>query len=122
MNTEKKLIDLVQTLEERTTNDIIHWESTAVEDVFQVGFSKYVVKLSRRPNQETDRAIDYVISIFNESGTCIESIDDVQLQRASGNQGNIYPVLKSLYDEARRQALNVDGAVDSILSELDVPF
>jgi len=68
------------------------------------------VKLSPRSN-------DFVISIINEYGSVVETSDDVALAQAFPSSG-VYAKMQELHELARREALGVDAALDSLLGEL----
>jgi len=111
-----KMVYLVQKLYRRTDAESVEWEVTEIEGVFQAAFPEYTVRLSMQlldghvPGSE-----DYVISIFNAHGLKVEEVSDVDLAEELADS---YEVMKHLYRAARRKAMGVDKALDSILSSL----
>jgi hypothetical protein len=80
---------------------------TVHADVFQTAFPNHTVKLS--PN--------FVVEVADEQGTVIESVREVDIRR-------VFPqakaqLIEDLYTMARRQVEGVDGALDSLLVELE---
>jgi|ERR1017187_1474884 hypothetical protein len=110
MTTEEKLITLVKRLHAKTKAGEIRWEQTTANGVFQTAFPSYTVKLAKR-------GADYSISILDEMGTTLESSDDAQLAAAFPER-SVYQTMRELYDMARRVALGVNEALDSLLGEL----
>ena len=115
MTTEERMLKLVQRLHLKTMTGEVSWQATSRAGVFQLAFPTHVVKLSVSRNE--DDSLDYVVSISNESGTVIESASDVDLKDVPPDIRS-FTVMKDLYERARRQALGVDEALDSLLGEL----
>jgi len=117
MSTEEKTLQLVQRLHAKTKSGEVPWERTSRPGTFQAAFPNHIVKLSAFQNLDTPDALDYVISVFDESGTILENASDVDLQKVSPGV-KVFQLMEELYEAARRQALDVDSALDSLLSEL----
>lgn len=116
MSTEERLLKLVQGLLAKTKSGDVVWERTSATDVFQAAFPRYTVKVSERGDASEPLLTNYVVSIFDEAGTIIERASYLDLGKSS--QVNNFELMKELYSVARRQALGVDGALDTLLSEL----
>lgn len=114
---EEKLFRLVQRLNAKTLAGGVVWERTSTRNAFQTSFPTFVVRLAETWEEGAD-APDYVISIRDESGLTIERATDVELTGAVPDS-NAFSVMRDLYNLARRQALNVDSALDSLLTELE---
>ena len=111
-----KMLYLVQRLYRRTDAERVEWEETEIEGVFQAAFPEYSVCLSMQlPDGHGPGSEDYVLSIFNARGLKIEEVSDVDLAE---DLADSYEVMKHLYGAARRKAMGVDQALDSILSAL----
>ena len=111
-----QMVYLVQKLYGRTDDGSVAWEETEIEGVFQAAFSEYAVRLSMQsPDGHVPGSEDYVLSILNSRGLKIEEISDVDLAE---DLVDSYEVMKHLYRAARRKAMGVDQALDSILSAL----
>lgn len=118
MSTEEKVLKLVERLYAKTEAGEIPWERTSARGVFQVAFPSYTVKLSSRPNDENPESPDYIVSILDESGVVIERATDIELQKVAIDL-KVFQMMDDLYTTARRRALGVDSALDSLLGELD---
>ena len=111
-----KMVYLVQKLYRRTDDGTAEWEETDIEGVFQAPFPEYTVRLSMHsPDGHVPGSEDYVLSILNARGLKIEEVSDVDLAE---DLADSYEVMKHLYRAARRKAMGVDQALDSILSAL----
>lgn len=111
---------LANRLYEKTVSGEKTWEETAQDDVFQLNFAKYSVRI-RQKNVVNQDYPDYIIEIYDKDGAKIDSYSDQDLD----NSGNEYfNKLEEIYETARRQALGTDQAIDEIIAELDddIPF
>jgi hypothetical protein len=106
-----KLIELVKKLQQVTSTTGLNWKTTEAEGVFQASLADYTVRLDMRRSRMAD-GDEYFVSIFNWGGELVEELGD---EDAEG----MFPVMKELYELARRQALGVDKAIDSILKDLE---
>jgi len=111
---------VVDRLVEKTENNEINWKESPITDVYQVSFLNYSVTISEVYNASQE-VPDYVVSILNSEGKTVDSFSDVDLDRDRdmGSGGKYLKILRDLYQNARRQALGVDKALDEILNELD---
>lgn len=111
-----QMVYLVQKLYGRTDDGSVEWGETEIEGVFQATFLEYIVCLSMQsPDGHVPGSEDYVLSILNAHGLKIEEVSDVDLAE---DLADSYEVMKHLYKAARRKAMGVDQALDSILSSL----
>jgi len=125
--TEQKVFELANRLLEKTRAGTQHWEASASDQAFLTSFPKYSVKIGRVWDEHGENWIT-AIWIYNEAGNEIEAArEDVlseKLQSSSHgpvesmNASVVAGVLKDLYEEARRSALNVEGALDDLLASL----
>lgn len=115
-----KLIDL---LYEKTKSSKITWEESEKDNVYQMSFPKYSVRMFIRENQQDFTSQDYFIQIINENGTVIDEVSDLDVKDIIDGS---YKKMEEMYNLARRQALGVDEALDIILNNLndeeDFPF
>jgi hypothetical protein len=119
--TENKLFELAEKLNEQTRTGKITWETTASSNSFQTAFPQYTVRIARYSSDDEDRAPDYALIINDESGKTLESVTDVSLQAAVKPAlpgGKAFLVMQELYNNARRGALGVDAAIESLLKSL----
>ena len=114
---------LVQQLLEKSNEGKIKWEKTATDGVFQAAFPGYSIRLSTEPSAFSSQE-DYFVQISNDEGETVEIISDSNLTSMIGSDA--WRMMKDLYQGARRSAMGVDAALDSILAELeegeDTPF
>jgi hypothetical protein len=119
---DSKIINFVETLKFKTINGKVVWEATSTEGVFMASFSNYSVQISQEYFSSPSE-LDLVLKILNNDGSIIEVISDVDLKESYDNS---YLFLNELYSVARRQAMGVENAIDSILAELakddEIPF
>ena len=117
---DNKLIKMIGLLQRRTDEKKISWEQAVDEDVYQTAFPNYTVQLGYKESSTQFGDIDYFIRILDEDNKIVEEATDVDLHNELVNEGmNTYKVMENLYKSARRQAMGVDKAINSILSELE---
>ncbi len=116
MTTEGRMLKLVQRLYAKTEVGEIQWERTSARDTFQSAFPNYVVRVFVRT--EPDSSPDYYVAIRDQAGTLIEQANDGEIDAAIPT-AKAYHLMGGLYTMARRQALRVDKALDSLLGELE---
>ena len=113
-----RLAKMIYLLQQRTDEQKIVWENTVFEDVYQVAFPSHVVQVGHRiPDPDSafrDEEV-YFIRILDEQHTMIEEATNVHLKDELENS---YRTMENLYRSARGQAMGVDKAINSILSEL----
>ena len=111
------MLKLVQRLHGKTASGQVQWERTANEDVFQSSFPNYVVRVAVGPGPSSG-STEYFLTIRDEGGAVIESTSDRAISQAL-IAPNAFTLMEELHTMARRQALGVDKALDSLLSELE---
>jgi hypothetical protein len=117
---DNKLIKMIGLLQRRTDEQKISWEQAVDEDVYQTAFPNYTVQLGYKESSTQFGDIDYFIRILDEDNKIVEEATDVDLHNELVNEDmNTYKVMENLYKSARRQAMGVDKAINSILSELE---
>lgn len=105
---------LVELLKQKQREGKLAWEETEKPTTFQVAFSESAVRISERPGD--DNTDDVYLSVFDNQGRLLEEFSDVDLK---GDLQNAYGKMYELYEQARRAALGVDKALDSLIGELD---
>lgn len=102
------------------------WEETADPDTFQVKLDTFVVQVGRDWNDQLEEDI-YRVTLLNSSGKVLEeitprNIDAEALQQATGHDR--YSAFRSLFETARRQALDVDESLEEAMKEIErhIPF
>ena len=124
---EKKFVALIQRLHKKTTEGSVQWERSFVEDkAFTTTMGRFSLSLRPRGDPDYPDQPDYILRIHSQDDTVIEEISNVTLRGVSEELNvNALQLLQETYTTARRQVLGVEGAVDSLLSELDkddIPF
>lgn len=113
---QNKLVQIMDRLYKRTDKGEIAWETTAEDGEFQAAFADYAVKVVPRFMTRYASDPDYVLQIFNADGQLLDELSNVDLEE---QREDYYETMKELYSGARRKALRVDKALESILDELD---
>jgi len=111
----EKMAALVTRLANVTEQRTDLWERTSEDGVFQASFPTYAVRIDQRPGDSYQNESDIFVRIFDDDGTLIEEVSDSDLSRV---MNGAYVVLVRLYEAARRQAMGVEAALDSILEAL----
>lgn len=116
LSTEARMFALITRLHANTAQGKIQWERTSAQEVYQASFPNYAVRVSRKQG-DPDVGPDYFVSVRDEQGSVIESVGDVEVDQAVPNS-RAYQLMSELHAMARRRALGVDKALDSLLNEL----
>jgi hypothetical protein len=103
------------------TSSLLSWDETADAAAFQAKLGNFIVQIARRFEAFDDDPY-YQVTLFNNSGKLLEEIypaavDPKLFQELTGHSPN--SGLQSLFERARRGALNVDEALDQATKELD---
>ena len=116
LTTEARMLKLVQRLHAKTQAGELQWEKTATANVFQAAFPSYVVRLSVQTG--VGGGTDYYVSIRDDAGNLIEQASDVTINSVMRGS-KVFELMSELYSMARRKAMGVDKALDSLLTELE---
>ena len=119
MTAEEKVWQLIQRLTEKTDQGAVVWEATAAQNTFQTSFPQYSVRIVDLDNQDY-RSPQYILEMLDGNGNVIERLDDVDIQNSVPMETIVVrKTMHDLYRAARRHAMGVDSALDSLLSELE---
>ncbi|NYZ61802.1 hypothetical protein [Luteimonas deserti] len=110
----QKLVALTRMLAERTERGELKWEESERPGVFQVSFSNSSVRILHRDSRLQRGSTEYVISIINSLGVEVDEIGDESMPTEGA-----YSLMKQMYEQARRKAMGVDTAIDSIIEDLE---
>jgi hypothetical protein len=110
-----KMGRVVRLVRDRTNSNELDWQTTARKGVYQTAFPDMAIQARQRANADFPQIMDVVIAIQNEEG---ETVEEVTGDDLSGDFDNPNRVLEEIYEGARRQALGVDSALDSLLEYL----
>jgi len=115
---DKKLAMLIQRLHEKTNESKISWEKTAEEDAFQVSFSDYSVVISK--NALPLAVTEIKLTIVNQNGEVVDEITSSSSPLFKTERGDdyLFQDMTALHHHARRSAMGIEKAVDSLLSAL----
>jgi hypothetical protein len=110
----QKYATLVKRLLDRTSDGSLTWEETGLDGVFQASLPKFAV-------QVLPIGDDYLVRLIDADGEVIDSVSDPELTEYLEDS---FLKMRDLYQIARRSALGVEKALDSILESLneDEPF
>lgn len=109
---DKKLITLLTRLYAKTKADVVEWEPSEDANLFAVKFSDYTISLVRMLATPT-HAEAFNLTIANNDGAVIQEMD------SSTARDNGFPDMSDLFYRARRHAVDLNGALDDLLKELD---
>lgn len=117
----QKIADIITKVYERTNANLVEWEATEQQNKFQVSFANYSLRISVKENSLDPDDNDYIIYVINSYGEIVEEVSDEDLRQLLPDA---FMKMKSIYELARRKAMGVDYALDSILDELngEIPF
>ena len=105
---QEKLVELIETLAEKSEAGALKWEATAGSNSYQTNFPRYTVAVSEFGYEEPE----YSLTITNEQGELMETVLESDLPTETHQQ------LKTVFNGARRKVMGVDRALDEILSSL----
>jgi hypothetical protein len=116
---EDKLVTLARRLHKQTKAGSVEWEKTGEDGVFEADFAGYAVQLSEVVEDEPI----YFVRIYNRDEVLLEEFSDEDLtevlNRTSPTEPSVmFELMAETYRKARRAAMGVDKAVDSIISAL----
>ena len=109
---DKKLITVITRLYAKTKADVVDWEPSEDANLFAVKFSDYTISLVRILATPT-HAEWFNLTIANSDGSVIQEMD------SSTARDNGFADMSDLFYRARRHAVDLDGALDDLLKELD---
>jgi hypothetical protein len=109
----QRMVDIATELISQTSQGRVRWSTTDRDDVFQFSTTRASMTIEPGSRQQT-----FVLRVLNERGVQVEAL------AASGEPFTRDPggrELSELYELARRQALEVDDVLDTVLDELRNP-
>lgn len=116
----EKIGRLLNNIHSSTSNGLVTWDESALNNAYELSFSKYSVRICREgTGLIKGNEVNYHIQIINDEGDTIEDVTDQDLEHVIQNP--VY-MMKEIHDIARRQVLGVEKALDDILDELAIPF
>ena len=113
--TEQRLVALAEALLKQSEAGKLEWRETdKLKSFIHTGASATIAI-------EIDKNGDYAMSIINEDGLTLDSINSADYNDYGNAEDTAWaPILRQLYDAARRKALDIDTAIDGLLKEFGV--
>ena len=117
-----KLGKVVETIKRKTDSGTLRWSQTETSGIFQVAFPSYAVRISKKENNTSSFSTIvlgrdfHIFSVYNDEGDIVESATTYELMKINDEAP---AKMAELYETARRQAMGVEDALDSILDDLD---
>ena len=109
---DKKLITVITRLYAKTKAGVVDWEPTEDAGLFAVKFSDYTISIHHML-AIGDYPELFKLSIANSDGAVIQDMDHLTAKE------NGFGDMADLFYRARRYAVDLNGALDDILKELD---
>jgi hypothetical protein len=109
---DKKLILVMNKIYARTKADVLDWEPSPDPNIVAVKLADYTVSIERVP--ETEKWPEsFNLRIADTDGLVIQELNSYLASR------NGFTDAKDLFDRARRHAIDINGALDELIRELD---
>jgi hypothetical protein len=109
---EKKLLVALNKVYARTKDDVLDWEPSEDPNVFATKVADYTVTVQRTPEGEKSPET-FSLSIANSDGLIIQELESYWASK------NGFADMKDLFDRAQHHALDLNGALDDLIRELD---
>ena len=109
---DKKLITVITRLYAKTKADVVDWEPTEDASLFAVKFSDYTISLQHVLAWGNNPEL-FNLKIANSDGAVIQEMDSITAK------DNGMADMSDLFYRARRHAVDLNSALDDILSELN---
>lgn len=110
-NEYKPLIDKII---QRTSERVLTWMTTSIEDQFETKIGNYNVTIRRVLRDVYDdepASVSFeILDSYGEKVDYLYTDEDEEID---------YDKMLSLFSAARRQALNIDGAISDMMQNLD---
>lgn len=122
VNVRDRMVQLAKRLLEGTQEGRTHCSATDREETFLYSGTKTSVKIERFEDREDGES--HRVTLLNERGSVVEELSTRTVSNyADGEwQHDHAPwneTVESLFEAARRDALNIDVLLDSVLEDID---
>jgi len=117
MALDKRAILLARIID-ATQNGTIDWQKDSSRNSFVASFSTYSVRIRSEPDPNSPED-DYNLAIIDGFGDVVEEFDHSPL--VDNGIRDAYSQLKKLHEMARRRAMGVETALDSLIKEISSP-
>lgn len=105
----RRFLDSLRRLLERTDAGGVRWEKTADEQTFRIGLGEGVIRINRSRDHEGDYL--YTASLLNAE---LQEVESASVWNVTTSRSPDTAFLPDLFESARRSALNVSALLDSI--------
>jgi hypothetical protein len=109
---DKKLITVMTRLYAKTKADVVEWEPSEDPNIFAVKFSDYTISIQHLLATANYPEL-FTLRIANSDGVAIQEMDSITAK------DNGFSDMSDLFYRARRHAVDLNGALDDLLKELD---
>jgi len=130
-NVESRLVALTQKLLDKTTAGAISWQATDSENAYSYSTTRSSVLIDGKYDNDQDFVGG--IEVLNDRGTAIErlrtdfetkaEVADPESRILAENtryfKGPYNELIEDLFEAARRSALDIDGIIDGLMSDLE---
>lgn len=115
----EKFVRIILRLIASTKSGKLKWSESPVSGRYDVAFANYTLSISSEAGRIRGNT-DIVIRIHGPEGDILDQITDEEFSSNEFYFGDKTPfaALNDLYHDARRNAVGIDQALDSILDEL----
>jgi hypothetical protein len=116
---DNKYWRVVKALIRKTNSGEAKWEPTPVDGVFSISLPDYSIRIWRSEDDVGSQRV--MFSIVDSSGTVIDTFSDGEIRAGVNPTQTIetYREVTRLAESARRQAMGIDKALDSLIEELE---
>jgi len=114
---DRKQWDFILKLYKRTNASKVDWRRTAEDGVFQASFPNYSVRILSRPSSDEPQ-LDYIVQVLDDDGTLVDEMADPDFVELIDPPESFH-TMRDLYRMARRVAMGIDKALNSIMASLD---
>jgi hypothetical protein len=120
---DMKSLELLRALLRQTVAGQVAWKAADEKGTeFHAELGDYGLHLRTRFDRDYPDSPDYFLTIIDSHGREVEVISNISLRPLSDEKDadgrTPYATFSELYDAARRLALGVDDAIDSLLKKL----
>lgn len=113
---EEKLLDLVVRLHKKTTEKKLDWEESEFgKEVYETTLGAFKVRIKSRWDPDYPEQPDYIVQLVGENEKVLEEFSNATFR---GIEPHPYRLMEETYTVARRRALGVEAALESVLDDL----
>jgi len=109
---DKKLIVVMNEIYARARADVLDWEPSEDPNIVAVKLADYILSIERSSEAQPCPE-SFTLRIANSDGLVIQELDSYLASK------NGFGDMKDLFDRARCHAVNISGALDDLIGELD---